>query len=148
MKMRISIGACQRALSIMRWSEVGGIPLTIDGEERVITEVVVREGRWYSRDYRFTRAQQEQLTEGAKAIIEQDRKRFPRNPPAISIRECQEGIGIAGGITMKLRGEERLITEVRTGGVGNPRWFSGGLRFTLSEQVKLTRLARAIIEES
>ena len=47
---------------------------------------------------------------------------------------------------MTLRGEERRITEVRTAGGGNTRWFSGGLRLTVTEQVKLTQLARAIIE--
>ena len=148
--MRISIGACRRALSIMSWTEVGGIPLTLDGEERVITKVVAREGHWYSGEDRLTRRQQEELTQQAQAIIEDDLKRyqerFPRLPPTISIRECQEAIGIAGGIPMTLRGEERRITEVRTRGGGNTRWFSGGLRMTVSEQVKLTQLARAIIE--
>ena len=148
--MRISIGACRRAISIMSWTEVGGIRLTLDGEERVITQVVAREGHWYSGDARLTRRQQEELTERAQAIIEDDLKRyqerFPRLPPRISIRECQEAIGIAGGISMTLRGEERRITEVRTRGGGNTRWFSGGLRMTVTEQVKLTQLARAIIE--
>ena len=148
--MRISIGACRRALSIMSWTQVGGIPLSIDGEERVITQVIVRDGHWYSGDHRLTHRQQEELTQRAQAIIEDDLKRyqerFPRLPPTISIRECQEAIGIAGGIPMMLQGEERRITEVRTGGGGNTRWFSGGLRMTVSEQVKLTKLARAIIE--
>ena len=148
--MRISIGACRRAISIMSWTEVGGIRLTVEGEERVITQVVAREGHWYSGEDRLTRRQQEELTERAQAIIEDDLKRyqerFPRLPPRISIRECQEAIGIAGGISMTLRGEERRITEVRTRGGGNTRWFSGGLRMTVTEQVKLTQLARAIIE--
>ena len=148
--MRISIGACRRALSIMSWTEVGGIRLTFEGEERVITQVVAREGHWYSGEDRLTRRQQEELTEQAQAIIEDDLKRyqerFPRLPPKISIRECQEAIGIAGGIPMTLGGEERRITEVRTRGGGNTRWFSGGLRMTVTEQVKLTQLARAIIE--
>ena len=148
--MRISIGACRRAISIMSWTEVGGIRLTVEGEERVITQVVAREGHWYSGDVRLTRRQQEELTERAQAIIEDDLKRyqerFPRLPPRISIRECQEAIGIAGGISMTLQGEERRITEVRTRGGGNTRWFSGGLRMTVTEQVKLTQLARAIIE--
>ena len=150
--MRISIGACRRALSIMSWTQVGGIPLTLDGEERVITKVVAREGHWYSGEDRLTRRQQEELTQQAQAIIEDDLKRyqerFPRLPPTISIRECQEAIGIAGGIPMMLRGEERRITEVRTRGGGNTRWFSGGLRLTSTEQVKLTRLARALIERN
>ena len=148
--MRISIGACRRALSIMSWTQVGGIPLTLEGEERVITQVVARDGHWYSGDARLTRRQQEELTERAQAIIEDDLKRyqerFPRLPPRISIRECQEAIGIAGGISMTLQGEEKRITEVKTRGGGNTRWFSGGLRMTVSEQVKLTQLARAIIE--
>ena len=148
--MRISIGACRRAISIMSWTEVGGIRLTVDGEERVITQVVAREGHWYSGEDRLTRRQQEELTQQAQAIIEDDLKRyqerFPRLPPRISIRECQEAIGIAGGISMTLGGEERRITEVRTRGGGNTRWFSGGLRMTVTEQVKLTQLARAIIE--
>ena len=148
--MRISIGACRRALSIMSWTEVGGIRLTVEGEERVITQVVAREGHWYSGEDRLTRRQQEELTQQAQAIIEDDLKRyqerFPRLPPRISIRECQEAIGIAGGIAMMLGGEERRITEVRTAGGGNTRWFSGGLRMTVTEQVKLTQLARAIIE--
>ena len=150
MRIRLSIGVCRRAISIMRWTEVGGIPLDIEGKERVITQVVAREGHWYSGEDRLTRRQQEELTRRAKAIIEEDRKtfqeRFPRLPPKISIRECQEAIGIGGGIRMMLRGEEQVITEVRTGGVGNPRWFTGGLRLTVNEQVKLTELARAIIE--
>ena len=150
MTMRISIGACRRAISIMSWTEVGGIRLSVEGEERVITQVVAREGHWYSGEDRLTRRQQEELTERAQAIIEDDLKRyqerFPRLPPRISIRECQEAIGIAGGISMTLQGEERRITEVRTRGGGNTRWFSGGLRMTVTEQVKLTQLARAIIE--
>lgn len=47
---------------------------------------------------------------------------------------------------MRLGGKERRITEVRTGGGGNTRWFSGGMRLTVTEQVKLTELARALIE--
>ena len=41
--------------------------------------------------------------------------RGPRTPTAISIRECQEAIEIAGGIRISLRGEERLITEGQHG---------------------------------
>ena len=48
--------------------------------------------------------------------------RAPRIPPAISIRECQQAIEIAGDIKILLRGEEQLITEARTGGGGNTRW--------------------------
>ena len=111
MKMRISVSACRRALSITSWTRAGGIPLTLDGEEKVITQVEVRGGHWYSGDRRLTRPQQEELTRRAKGIIEQDRKafqeRFPRLPPRMSIRECQEAIRIEGGILMPLRGEER-----------------------------------------
>ena len=146
MKARLSIRACQHAIAITRrWGDPG-IPLEIDGEERRITDIEIRMGRWYSGDHRFTRQQQEQLTQKAKAIMEHDRG--PRIPPAISIRECQQAIEIAGGIRISLRGEERLITEVRTAGGGNTRWFSGDLRFTVTEQHRLTRLARAIIEKS
>ena len=120
--------------------------LDLDGEEWRITDIEIRMGRWNSGNHCFTRRQQEQLTQKAKAIMEHDRG--PRTPPAISIRECQEAILIAGGIRVLLRGEERLITEVRTGGGGNTRWFSGDLRFTVTEQHRLTQLARAIIEKS
>ena len=149
MKRRISIGACRHAIWIMRGAPGGGIPLTVDGEERVITQVFARDGHWYSGARRLSRSQQEELTRRAQAIIEEERRRyeerFPRRPPRVSIRECQEAIGLGGGIRMRLRGEERVIREVRTGGVGNPRWFTGGLRLTVREQVKLTELARALI---
>jgi hypothetical protein len=124
--------------------------LTVDGEERVISQVFARDGHWYSGDRRLSRSQQEELTRRAQAIIEEERRRyeerFPRQPPRVSIRECREAIGIEGGIRMTLRGEERVITEIRTGEGGNTRWFTGGLRLTVTEQVKLTELARALIE--
>ena len=146
MKTRISIRACEHAIAITRrWGDPG-IPLDLDGEERRITDIEIRKGRWYSGNHRFTRRQQEQLTQKAKAIMEHDRG--PRTPTAISIRECQQAIENAGGIRILLRGEEKLITEVRTAGGGNTRWFSGDLRFTVTEQHRLTRLARAIIEKS
>ena len=151
MKRRISIGACRDAIWIMRGAPGGGIPLTVDGEERVISQVFVSDGHWYSGDRRLSRSQQEELTRRAQAIIEEERRRyeerFPRRSPRVSISECQEAIRIGGGIGMRLRGEERVIREVRTGGVGNPRWFTGGLRLTVREQVQLTELARAIIEK-
>ena len=146
MKTRISIRACEHAIAITRrWGDPG-IPLEVEGEERRITDIEIRMGRWYSGNHCLTRQQQEQLTQKAKAIMEHDRG--PRPPPAISIRECQEAIEIAGGIKISLWGKERLITEVRTAGGGNTRWFSGDLRFTVTEQHRLTRLARAIIEKS
>ena len=145
MKTRISIRACQHAIAItQRWGDPG-IPVDLDGEERRITDIEIRMGRWYSGDHRFTRQQKEQLTQKANAFMEHDRA--PRTPPAISIRECQEAIEIAGGIKVLLRGEERLITEVKTGGAGNSQWFSRNLRFTSTEQERLTRLARVIIEQ-
>ena len=146
MTKRISITTCRQALAIARWMPAGGIPLTLGGEERIVTDVVVREGRWYSQEQRLTRGQQEQLTQRSRAVIEADRNRFPRTPPKVSIRECQEVIGISGGIPMRLGGEERTIREVRTAGGGNTRWYSGEYRFTVREQIKLTELARAIID--
>ena len=146
MKTRISIRACEHAIAITRrWGDPG-IPLEVDGEERRITDIEIRMGRWYSGDHCFTRQEKEELTQKARAIMEHDRG--PRTPPAISIRECQQAIEIAGGIKISLRGEERLITEVRTAGGGNTRWFSGDLRFTVTEQHRLTRLAREILEEN
>lgn len=148
--MRRSIFACRQALLIMGRTRAGGIPLTLDGEERIITQVIARDGHWYSGDSRLTRREQEELTRRAQAIIEEDRRRyeerFPRFPPRVSISECREAVRIGGGIRMTLRGEERVIREVRTGGRGNTRWFIGGLRLTVREQVKLTELARAMIE--
>ena len=146
MKTRISIRACQYAIAITRrWGDPG-IPVDLDGEERRITDIEIRKGGWYSGNHCFTRQQKEQLTQKARAIMGHDRA--PWIPPAISIRECQQAIEIAGGIKILLRGEEQLITEVRTGGGGNTRWFSGDLRFTVTEQHRLTWLARAIIEKS
>ena len=81
----------------------------------------------------------------ALAIIENDQQ--PRLPPKISIRDCQKAIRIAGGNRISLRGKERLITEVKTGGAGNSRWFAGGLRFTSTEQQLLTSVARTILTE-
>ena len=146
MKTRISISACRHAILITERGYEPGIPLEIDGEERTITGIEIKEGRWYSGDHRLSRQEQEQLTQLSLAIIERDRS--PRTPPTVSIHECQKAIGIAGGIRISLRGTERLITEVRTGGAGNCRWFSAGLRFTSTEQERLTKLAREIIEDS
>ena len=90
--MRISIGACRRALSIMSWTEVGGIRLTVEGEERIITQVVAREGHWYSGDARLTRRQQEELTERAQAIIEDDLKRYQERFPAPASEDLDPGV--------------------------------------------------------
>ncbi|MCY3757130.1 MAG: hypothetical protein OXG96_05355 [Acidobacteria bacterium] len=146
MKTRISLNACQHAIVITRRWGREGIPLELDGVEQRITDIEMRRGRWYSAGRRFTRQEQELLSQRARAIIEQDRG--PRVPPAISIRECQQAIELAGGIRISLRGEERLITEVRTGGAGNSRWFGGGLRFTAKEQELLTSVARTILQHS
>ena len=86
------------------------------------------------------------MTERAYAIIENDRP--PDVAPKIFIRDCQKAIGTAGGIRVSLRGKERLITEVRTGGAGNPRWFSGDFRFTAKEREYLTGVARTILAEA
>ena len=114
MKKQISITACRHAILITERGYEPGIPLDIDGEERIITDVEIRGGSWYAKDQRLTRGQQETLTKRAYTIIENDRQ--PRAAPAKSIRDCQKAIGIAGGIRISLRGKERLITEVRTGG--------------------------------
>ena len=94
MKKRISISACRRAILIAEWGYEPGIPLEIGGEERMITDIEIRGGRWYSGDRRLTRGQQEKLTQRALAIIEDDQQ--PRLAPKISIRDCQKAIGIAG----------------------------------------------------
>ena len=145
MKKRISITACRHAIMITEMGNEPAIPLEIGGEERLVTGIDIRGVRWYSGDHRLTQGQQEKLTERAYTIIENDRQ--PRLAPKISIRDCQKAIGIAGGIRISLRGKERLITEVRTGGAGNPRWFGGGLRFTSIEQQLLTSVARTILAQ-
>ena len=145
MKTRISLNACHNATVITRRWGQEDIPLEVDGVERRITDIEMRRKRWYSGPRCFTRQEQELLTQRARAIIEQDRG--PQVPPALSMRECQQAIELAGAIRISLRGEERLISEVRTGGGGNTRWFSGGLRFTPKEQEHLTSLARPILEE-
>ena len=146
MKKRISITACRHAILITDRGCEPGISLEIDGEERMITNIEFRGGRWHSGNHRLTRGQQEKLTRRAHAIIENDEQ--PRRPPKISIRDCQKAIGIAGGIRIALRGRERLITEVRTGGTGNPRVVQGEFRFTAKEQELLTGVARTILQYS
>ena len=110
MKKRISITACRHAIQITERGYEHGIPLEIGGEERMITDIEIRGGRWYSGDHCLTRGQQEKLTPRAWGIIENDR--WPRRAPKISIQDCQKAIWIAGGIRISLRGKERLITEV------------------------------------
>ena len=145
MKKRISITACRHAIVITERGNEPGIPLEIGGEVQRITDIDIRGGRWYTGDYRLTPGQQEKLTERAYVIIANDQQ--PWSAPKKSIRDCQKAIRIAGGIRISLRGKERLITEVRTGGAGNPRWFGGGLRFTSPEQQILTSVARTILAE-
>ena len=145
MKKRVSIAACRHAILITERGYEPGIPLEIGGEEQLVTGIEIRGLRWYRGDHRLTRGQQEKLTKRAYAIIENDRQ--PRPAPKISIRDCRKAIGIAGGIRISLRGKERLITEVKTGGAENPRWFGGDFRFTAKEQEFLTGVARNILAE-
>ena len=102
--------------------------------------------RCYSGDHRLTRGQQEKLTQRAWGIVENDQQ--PWVAPTISIRDFQKVIGIALGIRILPRGKEWLITEVRTSGAGNSRWFGGCLRFTSSEQQLLTGVAKIILQHS
>lgn len=146
MKKRISITTCRHAILITKRGYEPGTPLDVDGEERMITDIEIRGGRWHSGDHRLTRGQQEKLTRRAYAIIENDGQ--PGVKPTKSIRDCQKAIDIAGGIRISLRGKELLVTEVRTGGAGNSRWFGGGLRFTAKEQELLTSVARTILQHS
>ena len=143
MNKRISITACRHAIQITERGYEPGIPLVIDGEEQLIADIEIRGGRWFRGVHRLTCGQQEKLTQRAWGIIENDR--WPRVKPTKSIRDCQKAIGIAGGIRISLRGKERLITKVRTGGAGDSRWFGGGLRFTSTEQQLLTSVARTIL---
>lgn len=132
MKKQVSITVCRHAILITEKGYEPGITLDINGEELLITDVEIRDGRWYANDHLLTRGQQEKLTRRAYAIIKNDWQ--PRVAPTKSIRDCQKAISTAGGIRISLRGKEWLITEVRTGGAGDSRWFGGGLRFTATEQ--------------
>ena len=151
MKVKISIGTCQRAISIVeRASQTVdvGIPVMIRGEEVLITRGLrVQEKHWVCGDIRLPRASQEELTEKARAIIAEDERqfleRFPPRPPTISIRECQQAIEIAGAISITLRGEEMRITEIATRDL--TKWVSGDIRFTPKEKELLTNQARAIL---
>ena len=153
MKVKISIGTCQRAISIVeRASQVAnvGIPVIIRGEEVLITRSLRVQGKhWVCGDIRLPRASREELTMKARAIIAEDERqfleRFPPRPPTISIRECQQAIEIAGAISITLRGEEMRITEIATRDV--TKWVSGDIRFTPKEKELLTQQARAIIAD-
>ena len=151
MKVKISIGTCQRAISIVeRASQTVdvGISVMIRGEEVLITRGLRIQGKyWVCGDIRLPRASQEELTEKARAIIAEDERqfleRFPPRPPMISIRECQQAIEVAGAISITLRGEEMRITEITTRDL--TKWVSGDIRFTPKEKELLTNQARAII---
>ena len=151
MKTRISIGTCQRAISIVeRASAIAGvgIPVMIRGEQVLITRALRVQGKhWVCGDIRLPRASQEELTLKARAIIAEDERqfleRFPPRPPTISIRERQQAIEIAGAISITLRGEEMRITEIATRDL--TQWVSGDIRFTPKEKELLTNQARAIL---
>ena len=120
MKSKISISDCRKAIAITRWngSIAIGIPLTIRGEQ--VRAIIAEEAR-------------------------QRIERFPPAPPTISIRECQQAIEIAGGISITLRGEPMRITEISTRDLS--KWVSGDIRFTSKEKELLTNQARAIIAD-
>ena len=124
-----------------------GMTVTLGGEKMLITDLRIIDKQWVSGDRRFTPREKELLTTQARAIIAEDeafRDRF-RTPPVISIKECQEAIAIAGGISITLRGETMLITELKTHRVS--KWVSGDRHFTPKEKELLTTQARAIIAE-
>ena len=151
MKPKISIGTCQRAISIVeRESQVAGvgIPVMIRGAQVLITRALRVQGQhWVCGDSRLPRASQEELTQKARAIIAEDERqfleRFPPRPPTISIRECQQAIEIAGAMSITLRGEAMRITEIATQKM--TRWVSGDIRFTPKEKELLTNQARAVL---
>ena len=140
MKPRISIGTCQRAISIVERESATagvGIPVMIRGEEVLITRGLRVQGKhWVCEDIRLPRAS---IAEDERQFLE----RFPPRPPTLSIRECQKAIEIAGAISITLRGEEMQITEIATRDL--TKWVSGDIRFTPKEKELLTNQARAII---
>ena len=143
MPPKISIGACRRAIEIVGDS----LPLMIHGEPVPITRALRTQGtHWVCGDIQLPRASQEALTTKARAIIAEDeRPLIPPAPPAISIRECQHAIELAGGISITLRGTPMLITTLATRDVS--RWVSGEIRFTPKEKALLTQRARAILAD-
>ena len=153
MKVKISIGTCQRAISIVERASQTidvGIPVMIRGKEVLITRGLRVQGKhWVCGDIRLPRASQEELTRKARAIIAEDERqfleRFPPRPPTISIRECQQASESAGAISITLRGEEMRITEIATRDL--TKWVSGDIRFTPKEKELLTNQARAIIAD-
>ena len=139
MPPNISIGACRRAIAIVG----GSLPLMIRGEPVPITHALRTQGtHWVCGAIQLPRASQEALTTKARAIIAEDeRPLIPPAPPAISIRECQHAIELAGGIPITLRGTLMRITTLATRDIS--RWVSGEIRFTPKEKALLTQRARA-----
>ena len=144
MPPNISIGACRRAIDIAG----GSLPLMIQGEQVPITRALRTQGtHWVCGEIQLPRASQEALTTKARAIIAEDeRPLIPPAPPTISIRECQDAIEVAGGISIILRGKPMRITEIATRDVS--RWVSGEIRFTPKEKELLTQRARAILADA
>ena len=140
----ISIGACRRAIDIAG----GSLPLMIQGEPVHITRALRTQGtHWVCGEIQLPRASQEALTSQARAIIAEDeRPLIPPAPPTISIRECQDAIAVAGGISITLRGKPMRITEITTRDIS--RWVSGAIRFTPKEKVLLTQRARVILADT
>ena len=79
----------------------------IQGEPVHITRALRTQGtHWVCGEIQLPRASQEELTTTARAIIAEDeRPPIPPAPPTISIRECQDAIAMAGGISITLRGK-------------------------------------------
>ena len=115
------------------------------GTTTLITTIAVQGREWVSGAVRLTRAEQEALTQAARAILRGDIHLLPRRPPSISLSECQQAIALTGGIAITLRGQPMRITDVRTQGGGITRWFTGTMRYTVKEQKALTQRARAIL---
>ena len=134
MPAKISISACRRAIR-----RAGDIPLVSRGTTTLITISAVQGREWVSGEVRLTRAEQEALTQSARAILRGDIHLLPKRPPSISLRECQQVIALTGGISITLRGQPMRITEVVTQGGGITRWFTGTMRYTLKEQKALPR---------
>ena len=116
MPAKISISDCRRAIR-----RAGDIPLVSWGTTTLITTIAVQGREWVSGEVRLTRAEQEALTQAARAILCGDIHLLPRRPPSISLSECQQAIALTGGIAITLRGQPMRITDVRTQGGGITR---------------------------
>ena len=80
MKSKISISDCRKAIAITHWngSIAIGIPLTIRGEQMLITRDLRTQGKyWVCGDIRLPRASQKYLTKQARAIIADKDKGSP-----------------------------------------------------------------------